>query len=279
MGQGAGGYRTDEKWAKFLYFRGYYYDQETGLYYLQSRYYDPEIGRFINADDVAYLGVSSTPLGYNLFTYCENNPIDRIDLDGSYFLSKYAIYFIGKKFLQLKGYSLSASLWSYAFYRGTYTYGKLCESILKSITFRSEVKKYLVNFNQKGKNKSFKMPTSTKIVVKFTSGDLLYSVGKMYLYISGSYSKMSNYRADTKYNNISSYYNMSFSNAKRYMKSKPIGYVYLWVKFGDTYNFEGWNWNPSFKNYANNLGILMQALGYIKPFSWSHGCSIVYYVY
>ena len=37
--------------------RGYVYDEETGLYYLNTRYYDPEAGRFINADDVGYLGI------------------------------------------------------------------------------------------------------------------------------------------------------------------------------------------------------------------------------
>ena len=55
-------------------YRRYYYDTETGLYYLQSRYYDPDTGRFINADDVAFLGATGTTLSCNLFAYCENNP-------------------------------------------------------------------------------------------------------------------------------------------------------------------------------------------------------------
>ena len=53
--------------------RGYVYDQQTGFYYLQSRYYDPVIGRFINADDIACLGTGGLT-SYNLFTYCSNNP-------------------------------------------------------------------------------------------------------------------------------------------------------------------------------------------------------------
>lgn len=53
---------------------GYYYDNETGLYYLQSRYYDPTIARFINAD--GYLSTGATGLlSHNMFAYCENNPI------------------------------------------------------------------------------------------------------------------------------------------------------------------------------------------------------------
>ena len=53
-------------------YRGYYYDNETGLYYLQSRYYDPIICRFINAD--TQLNVKDGTVGYNLYAYCNNNP-------------------------------------------------------------------------------------------------------------------------------------------------------------------------------------------------------------
>ena len=65
-----------------LRYRGYYYDAETELYYLQSRYYDPEVGRFLNADDVNFIGYSGENLSYNAFAYCENEPINDIDYDG-----------------------------------------------------------------------------------------------------------------------------------------------------------------------------------------------------
>lgn len=64
-------------------YRGYYFDQETGLYYLQSRYYDPEVGRFINADDAGTLGANGEILSYNLFAYCLNNPVNRTDDGGN----------------------------------------------------------------------------------------------------------------------------------------------------------------------------------------------------
>ena len=63
-----------------LRYRGYYYDAETGFYYVSSRYYDPEIGRFINAD--GYVSTGQGVLGYNMFAYCGNNPINRKDPSG-----------------------------------------------------------------------------------------------------------------------------------------------------------------------------------------------------
>ena len=67
-------------------YRGYYYDAETGFYYLNSRYYDPEICRFINADDVVTtVATPETPnWDKNLFAYCDNNPTIRADDEGDF---------------------------------------------------------------------------------------------------------------------------------------------------------------------------------------------------
>ena len=64
-------------------YRGYYYDSETGFYYVSSRYYDPEIGRWINADNVI-AGVGGDLKGYNLFAYCFNNPVNMDDQAGNW---------------------------------------------------------------------------------------------------------------------------------------------------------------------------------------------------
>ena len=63
-----------------LLYRGYYYDRETALYYLQTRYYDPAVGRFLNPDSYTTTG---SFLGYNMFAYCENNPVMGVDYTGS----------------------------------------------------------------------------------------------------------------------------------------------------------------------------------------------------
>ena len=60
-------------------YRGYIYDPNTGLYYLQSRYYNPTYGRFLNADSIMKTG---EPLGANIFAYCGNNPVNFVDYDG-----------------------------------------------------------------------------------------------------------------------------------------------------------------------------------------------------
>ena len=60
-------------------YRGYNYDVFTGLYYLQSRYYNPTYGRFLNADSIMKTG---EPLGANIFAYCNNNPVNFVDCSG-----------------------------------------------------------------------------------------------------------------------------------------------------------------------------------------------------
>ncbi len=82
-------YTKNESIAKLnpFRYRSYCYDEETNLYYLNSRYYDPETSRFINSDDISTLNVTQIATnGLNLFAYCLNNPVNESDENG-YFLS------------------------------------------------------------------------------------------------------------------------------------------------------------------------------------------------
>ena len=63
-------------------YRGYYYDTETGWYYLQSRYYNPTWGRFLNAD--GYVSTGQDLTGNNMFVYCSNNPVFKLDSSGMF---------------------------------------------------------------------------------------------------------------------------------------------------------------------------------------------------
>ena len=67
-----------------LRYRGYYYDTETGLYYLQSRYYSPDLMRFISQDDPVLSNAQGEPLGSNLYVYCLNNPVMNSDPSGCF---------------------------------------------------------------------------------------------------------------------------------------------------------------------------------------------------
>ena len=75
-----------------LRYRGYVYDRETGLYYLQSRYYSPKTGRFLNAD--GYTSTGQGILGNNMFAYCDNNPVCYIDPTGTFKIASYITTFI-----------------------------------------------------------------------------------------------------------------------------------------------------------------------------------------
>ena len=78
---------TDEEYAVLaeknpFRYRSYYYDEESGLYYLQTRYYDPETGRFISRDSVEYAAPESIN-GLNLYAYCSDNPVMNVDPTGT----------------------------------------------------------------------------------------------------------------------------------------------------------------------------------------------------
>lgn len=108
-------------------YRSYYFDTETNLYYLQSRYYDPEVARFINGDEVENLDCIGNLLPYNLYTYCEQDPINNTDETGKAIwstiakallgvLNRYVSDIIENIFKQKKGWKVFkpfSSVWKY----------------------------------------------------------------------------------------------------------------------------------------------------------------------
>ena len=75
-------------------YRSYAYDEETGLYYLNARYYDPIVGRFISADRLEILTAENNVFNKNVYAYCDNNPVSRVD-DNGYFWNVVAGAFFG----------------------------------------------------------------------------------------------------------------------------------------------------------------------------------------
>ena len=81
-----------------LRYRGYIYDSETGFYYLQSRYYDPVVHRFISPEPNVYDGEfddGSEFLRYNVYVYCVNNSVNNFDPTGEFFISTTVLIGIG----------------------------------------------------------------------------------------------------------------------------------------------------------------------------------------
>ena len=68
-------------------YKGYYYDDETGMYYLKSRYYQPGICRFISADTIEVLDCQGDLNDKNLYAYCDNNPVMRVDTGGQIWIT------------------------------------------------------------------------------------------------------------------------------------------------------------------------------------------------
>ena len=79
-------------------YRGYYYDYDTKLYYLNSRYYDPEVGRWISPEPNVYEGEfdeNAGLIGYNVYAYCANNPVNNLDPTGEFVISTAVLIGIG----------------------------------------------------------------------------------------------------------------------------------------------------------------------------------------
>jgi len=95
-----------------LVYREYQYDGETGLYYLNNRYYNPEIKRFISSDDIDYINADESVLSNNIFIYCYDDPINREDHTGNQSFS------IGGKRVTVSASEIIAILMSLVWYYG-----------------------------------------------------------------------------------------------------------------------------------------------------------------
>ena len=83
-------------------YRKYVYDSETGLYCLGSRYYDPEVGRFVNADDTDVIFAKPQELYHkNLYVYCYNNPVVRRDIQGYFWETLFDIVSLGTSVVEV----------------------------------------------------------------------------------------------------------------------------------------------------------------------------------
>ena len=232
-----------------LRYRGYYYDNETGYYYLQSRYYDASICRFINADLVKYAELQKdSPNGTNSYIYCLNNPINYMDLLGYYRTYTYdnrdAIYSAAELYLNKKGYNLTKKLFYHFLYGNGKCVNKSTESLLISklknaSVLNNEIKRYLRGVYASKrviKNKS----------IQFTSGDLHYAIQKMGFCFTATRIK-GNWKSSTWKVSITAWDTFDFDQIRTFSKGIKV----------------------TISNAANDLGYWLQKLRIGKKYSWA----------
>jgi RHS repeat-associated protein len=168
-------------------YRGYRYDNESGLYYLQSRYYNPVWGRFINADGV--VGANQDRLAYNLYAYSSNNPVNFCDPSGmAKVWTRMGISYNGSMsdFKRLEAGLPPAAFDQFIRSAGTMSinkvvsqkydeYGNYFETTVKSVTYIPESEKdaYELNMFRKGYSPAWLDNISTTAVIGASAGSIL----------------------------------------------------------------------------------------------------------
>lgn len=166
-----------------LRYRGYYFDTETGLYYISSRYYDSKIGRFINAD--GYASTGQGVIGNNMFAYCLNNPTNHLDENGTFAITL-AIVVAGLVSTALSGFDMgiSAAMNKQSFWKGFaagciggavgYICGLFSKSPLIGRAMSTAVTGLANEYFQKGTLKQMDWGMYTADVVMDTTYSMLY---------------------------------------------------------------------------------------------------------
>ena len=230
-------------------YRSYVYDTETSLYYLQSRYYDPFTGRFLNADDTHYIMFPS--LMANLYTYCDNNAISNTDTNGKtawlWMLGLYAV----KKSMPLQFYFHSIlNRQRYKCYDFSDN-SMYADKILGSMAYYNFKKKY-------------------HIINLYPALERMYHQNRLYMIYNGTFDPYHTGERDLYLSIGQCKVNICYVIYGNVNKRHDIAYS-VTVTFTDDYDFE--HWTKSKKNLLtmcinNILGYYPQSLGLIVPYSW-----------
>jgi len=222
-------------------YAGYRYDNETGLYYLNARYYDASVGRFITRD--TFEGFMGIPQSLNLYVYCQNNPNKYVDhsghIPGDWLRN--TIGLSASAYLQPKGLTLTLDMFLHGLYGNgaAYTNYSLLISRLKP---SAEIQKWKYELFRISNGKYVHYHSPTELLILGASAwfrstrDLALAVGK----------------------------------AKFNMYAQKInGRWQVSVKVWDLWNFEEFRWGLSESDLANNFGLALEYTYILKPFTWS----------
>ena len=235
-----------------LRYRGYVYDHETRLYYIQSRYYNPETGRFLNAD--GYVSTGQGLLGNNMFTYCGNNPVNMADYSGSFAQPlrlaiatgrllydglKLLITKAGSAYLSNKGYVLAQAMFNHGIWGKGSNPSAEIENLYITRLKESNIMEKTISSMMQGVTENTVNMDSGSIeftATNETNADLFYSVQHIQFHLEGE-------------------------------KTNGVWDLTI-TTYADTYNFDeirslsGF----SFANAANDLGWFMQRVGMMVPY-------------
>ena len=214
-----------------LRYRGYVYDTETGFYYLQSRYYDPTIGRFLNADGLVSTGQGV--LGNNMFAYCLNNPVLHNDSHGDLAIPFFLDAFLGDGAKKKYGER-----------------SRLARSLKKSKAVLNEFDKNVKKFIDSGATKygTYFGSLSTYDASSLNDYDLSLTVGRARYIMT--------IQKETRTKGILWW---------RREESRYVAQVSVW----DSYDFTEWFSGSSFGSIMNNIAFIGQAVGLVVPYDWS----------
>ena len=237
-------------------YRGYFYDAETGFYYLNSRYYDPVVSRFISPD--VQINADQGPLGVNLYVYCLNNPVNMYDSAGTkafdifigtieilttvftnyfimYNVTKLELMALGAAVLSAMGCNVARKLYLHAFYGGG---NSLSERVRKLL-------------NQKLKN----------------SKQLNDYIDKCLLNAKLETIEIRGYFEFNSETELDLY--LSVQHIRFHMFGRNRNGVWdMCIAFVDVYDFDNLRLvsELSLTNAANDLGFILQLLGMMKPY-------------
>lgn len=214
---------------------------ETGLYYLQSRYYNPIVGRFVNEDNAKFLGVNGDIFGGNLFAYCNNNCVNKTELNGNFIAqivmalvgaligaASYLIgYFIEKNFFNKRA-KISWLAFSFSVIAGAidgvFSFSKLTKLVGALVGFINEF--FPSFFGKDGIIEAFVCAVLAALVSLFLGGTNMLNHGKSkyYTYVLLKKLKSNNWALIKK--GVKTFFRKIFKHLKNFIKISSINALF-----------------------------------------------------